>query len=234
MGETDLVHAVSSVVSLLGLGLVMGFSPTLYGLLVHLLTRSAQARRSILYMACGLAVGATALVLLFRVVDPETLTTALRGRVDELLVRRGVDLGAGALFVIGGATVGWQARRPGRAASPVPAPTRESHPRRMFLAGLSNALIGVSGIATMYVTGRVITGISHDVIVRLGAYGIFLVALVGPYLAIVWAWQAFPAFARQITRSYGWIARQDLRPVLAAGLLVAGLAFMALGIWGHR
>lgn len=104
----------------------------------------------------------------------------------------------------------------------------------MFLAGLVNAVIGVSGIATMYVTGRVISGISHDLVVRLSAYGVFLITLVGPYLTIAWAWRTFPAFADRVTRAYAWIVRQDLRRLLAIGLLAGGLAFIASGVWSHR
>ncbi|WOF21793.1 hypothetical protein N8K70_10385 [Microbacterium betulae] len=232
MAEGEFVRVVSASLSLLGLGLVMGFSPTLYGVALHLLTRSRSPGREIRWLTAGIAAGASILFFVFRVFDPDTLAAALRGHVEELLIRRGVDLAAGSVFVLLAVVVFSRARTP-RRSTPGIREAPGGHPRRMLLLGLANTVIGVSGVATMYVTGRVVTGASDDLLVRALLYGVFLVTLTGPYLAASWAWRRFPALAGRVTRGYTWLAARDLRPAFAAGSLIAGLVFLGLGVWGH-
>lgn len=232
VADGELVRILSGSVSLLGLGLVMGFSPTLYGLALHLLTRSSNPGREVRWLTAGIAAGASTLFLVFRAFDPDTLTAALRGHVEELLVRRGIDLAAGVIFLLLAVVVFTRSRTP-RQSTPHIRQASGPHPRRMFVLGLANTVIGISGVATMYVTGRVVTGSSDDLVIRLMLYGVFLIALTGPYLAASWAWGRFPRAAGSITRGYAWLVARDLRPVFAVGSLIAGLVFLGLGIWGH-
>lgn len=228
----DLIALLSAGITLLGLGFVMGFSPTLYAVVFRLLTHASAPARMIRWMTAGLALGATFLVLLFRVVDPDTLTTLLEDRTKTLLVRRSVDLTAGALLLLAGVAQAVRSRRP---AKPKKAPSKDQieSPRRMLLVGLANSVIGVSGLATMYMTGRVIRAASTEILLELLLYAVFLTAVVGPYLVVAWAWSAFPRAADRVTDAAAWIARQDLRGAGAVALVLAGLLFLGLGVWGH-
>ncbi|WP_016995975.1 hypothetical protein [Kocuria atrinae] len=62
--------------SLLGLGLVMGFTPSLYAVVLHLLAHTPKAATMIRWVTVGMMLGSTLLVVVFRFVDPETLTAA--------------------------------------------------------------------------------------------------------------------------------------------------------------
>lgn len=222
-----MLRIIGACFSLLSLGFAMGFSPTLYAVVLHLLTRSANTSAMLLFLLAGLVAGATLLALVFQAVDPESVEGVLRGRVEDAVVHRGVDLVAGVAFVVAGAVVGRRAhthRRP----PPQPRPPAD-YPRRMFLIGFANTVIGVSGIATMYLTARVVRGVSHDDVVRLAAYGVFLVALVGPYVLVAWAWDRFPALASRLTAGYTWVTARDPRPWVAALLLLIGLFFLGYG-----
>lgn len=235
---TLVLPLLAAAASLLGLGLVMGTSPTLYAIVIRLLTSSTSGSRAtaaVRWMLLGVALGSTVLLLVFRVVDPRTLTFALRDDTEKLLVSSGIDLLAGLVFLVLGFRELRRLRRPRtpHRAKASRDPAHERRPGRLVLMGAANALIGVSGMATMYVTGRVITGASHDLAIQAGLFGIFLVAVLGPYLALALAWERFPAFARLITRVLDRISATDTRPLLAAGLLAAAVAFLALGIWGH-
>lgn len=232
MADADLARLVSASLSLLGLGLVMGFSPTLYGLTLHFLTRSEKASRDVYWLAAGIAAGASVLFIAFRAFDPETLTDALRGDVEELLVRRGVDLTAGVLFLVLASIIFVRSRKPSKPSPPAHR-LRADEPRRIVLLGFANTVIGVSGIATMYVTGRVVTGASDSLLFRLALYGLFLTALIGPYVLAACAWQRFPRVSAKITAGYDWLLRRDLRPLFAIGALGAGLTFAALGVLGR-
>lgn len=230
--ESSAIALVSAAVSLVGLGLVMGFSPSLYAVVLHLLTRTPKAAAMIRWVSVGMMLGSTLLIGVFRFVDPETLTAALKGRVEELLIRHGVDLIAGSLLLI---AAGVEFRRyRTRPFTPHDPSARHDtqRPRKMVLLGFGNTVLGVSGMATMYVTGRVITGASHDFVVDLILYVVFLVGFVGPYLLAAWLWNRFPQAAHTIEALIAELSRKDIRPALVVGLALAGLAFLPLGVWG--
>ena len=101
--------------------------------------------------------------------------------------------------------------------------------RRMATLGFLNTVVGVSGPATMYIAGRLITGLSHHLAVQVVLFAVFLVAVVGPYWVITWAWEKVPGLSRTVERATGWVASQDPRPLLALGLAVAAVVFLVLG-----
>ena len=224
---------IGTTLGLFGLGLVMGFSPTLYGVTLHVLTRTPSPPnpiRSVGWMTAGLATASTLLLLLFRVVDPETLIAVWRGRFEALLVARAVDLAAGVLLIAAGVVVWLLRTRPRR---PRRAHVHDAGAREMFLIGFANTVIGVSGIATMYVAGRLLTAASPDWFVRVLVYLVFLVGVVGPYLGVAYGWERLPGLARALTRVVDRLERTDLRPALAVALVGVGVVFVVLGIVGH-
>lgn len=225
-----MVPGPAAVAGLLGLGLVMGFSPTLYGIVLHLLTRRAAPLRLVIAVTAGMAAASTVLLLAFHSVDPETLIATWRGRVTAILLQRSVDLVAGVVLLAAGAVV-WSLRtRRRRGRRPH---LHEGTPRELFVLGFVETILGVSDLATMYVTGRVISAATPVLLWRLVEYCVFLLTLVGPYLAAAYVWERVPAFAARVTAGYSWIVDRDLRPALAIALLATGVVFVLLAIWAR-
>ena len=102
----------------------------------------------------------------------------------------------------------------------------------MTLIGASNAVIGVSGVATMYMTARLIRDISGNDAVRIGFYLLFVVALVSPYVALMVIWKRIPALSTRIPALLKRLSEIDFRPWEALLTLLAGLVFLGLGVWG--
>ena len=219
-----------AVPPLLGLGLVMGFSPTLYGYTLHELTRGDSP--AVRWMTVGLLAASTLLVIVFQFFDPTNITRLLRHRIDELLLRRGVDVAAGVVFLIAGVAM-LVVDRDDRSSPPHPTRTRpvgRTSPWRALLVGFGNTLVGFSGIATMYIVGRVASGVSAHLSLRALAYLVFALTLVAPYLLAAWAWTRYPGAAARLTRGYQRIAGRDFKRPVGVALLVAGAAFAALGL----
>ncbi|MCT1591251.1 hypothetical protein [Kocuria palustris] len=133
MGWTEIAAVVAATPMLLGLGLVVGFSPTLYGVSLRVLMRASRPEPLIAALAAGLAVGSTVMLLVFRTVDPNTWIDAVRSDVEAVLIRRAVDLVAAIVFLAAGAVVLRRARRP-RASQP--APSMVPHEDRLRMAGV--------------------------------------------------------------------------------------------------
>ncbi len=232
MLDGDLIRFAGAIVGLIGLGVVMGFSPTLIAVALRVLTHASRPDRAIGCMLIGLVIGSTVLLLLLQIVDPRSFETLVDDDVEKVLVRRSVDLTAGVLFVLASLVMGLRARRPRRPRKPRRTPA--DRPWAMLLIGASNAVIGVSGIATMYLTARIIRGVSDDDTIRVVSYAVFVVALVAPYVALAWAWKRFPRVSSRITGIFARIAATDLRPWETALTLLVGAIFLGLGIWGGR
>lgn len=220
---------VAAVLPLVGLGLVMGFSPSLYAVVLHLLTTQTRAAALIRWLTLGVALGATVMLFAFRAVDPDVLAALLEHRTRELLVRRSVDFTAGIVFLL---LAVWQWRRSRRPQKPHRTPSDDqARPTRMLLVGLANTFIGFSGPATMYVVGRAIRGAAHHHLWEEAVlYLVFLAGVAGPYLLAAWAWGRFPRIAHTVRDGAAWASRQDIRPVVAVLLAVAGVVFLILAV----
>ena len=230
MGWTEIAAVVAATPMLLGLGLVVGFSPTLYGVSLRVLTRASRPEPPIAALAAGLAVGSTVMLLVLRTVDPNTWIDAARSDIEAVLIRRAVDLVAAVVVLIAGAVVLRRARRP-RPAPTVPENVPHEDRLRMAGVGFVNTFLGFSGFATMYVVGRILTGLSHDILWQAVAFLPFLLTLAGPYLLAAWAWPRVPSAARRVTAVYDWVTFRDLRPLLGWGLVLAGVAFSLLALF---
>jgi hypothetical protein len=225
----ELARVLGAFVSLGLLGLTYGFSPPLYGVTLHLLARGGSPRRPIVFLTLGMAISATVLLLAFRTFDPTTLARALSGQVAHLLVQAVVDFVAGTVLVVGGLVFAWFARRPRRAPEPAEVQVREQHPQAMIGVGFANTAIGVWPPVTMYVTGRVISGATEHLTLQLVGFAVFLAAVVGPYLAAGYVWRRMPRLAARVNRAYAQLLKRDLRPLVAWGLIIAGVVFLVLG-----
>ena len=230
----DLARWVVALSTLVGFGLTMGLNPALYGATADMLARNMHVAARMSWMVAGLATGATALFALLQTFDPTNLVIAIRGDVDTALLSRVVDFVVGAIFLAIAALIAWwvfrvptRPIRPARRAQNAPAIT-------YFPLGLSCAVIGFTTLPIMYMTGRVTAGLTSHLGLRLAAYAVFLVALVGPFLVLAWIWSRFPTISRHVTEFYARITHGDYRWASVALLGVAGLVFIGLGLFAER
>lgn len=224
----------ATVLSLVGFGLAIGVNPALYGATADMLARDVDAGPRLRWMVGGLAVGATILVLIFHSFDPSRIVAASQGKLDAALVNRTIDLMTGALFVLAAAAVlWWKFRVPVLPAAAPKAPKQHSGSFSYFFLGLG-ACIGFTTLPIMYLTGRLISGISTNFVVWALAYAVFLVALAAPFFALAWVWSRVPRLTARITDFYARARTWDYRRLLAILLGIVGLLFFALALFVHR
>ena len=230
MSDGEMVRILSGVVGQLGLGLATGFSPTLIAVTLRILTGTPRPDRAIAFMLAGLVAGSTALLLLLQVVDPRSIEQLVTEDAHRILVFRGVDLTAGALFLVAGAVMAIRSRRPRKPRRAHPAPA--GRPWEMILLGASSVLLSMSSIATLYMAARIIGGIHENDVIRGASYLVFVVGLIAVYAALALLWRRVPAFASRAESLFRRLGALDLRPWEAGIVLLAGAVFLALGIWG--
>lgn len=227
----EAVRVITGLAALVGFGLMMGLHPALYGATADMLAREVKIAHRLPWMMAGLAAGATLLVLIFQSFDPTNLVALLEHRVDEALLNRVVDLVAGSVFIIGAVIVAlWRLRVPELPHHPPKAPPESAQPLGYFVIGFSSAVIGFTTLPVMYLTGRVAVGLAEDLAGRLLAYGVFLIALCGPFFAIAWIWSRFPALSRRVSALYAIVLRLDYRPAFAVLLAFSGTVLIAFAL----
>ncbi|MBP1326606.1 hypothetical protein JOF28_001838 [Leucobacter exalbidus] len=219
------------LLTLVGFGLAMGVNPALYGATADMLARNVQATARLRWMAAGLVVGATLLLALFHSVNPTSIVQASRGKLDAVLVNQTIDIIAAALFLIAaGVVLWWKRRTPQLPRKAAKSPKPSARPYSYFFLGLG-ACVGFTTLPIMYLTGRLIAGLTPDLLLRVIAYVVFLAALVAPFFALAWVWARIPGLSDRITRFYAAAQTWDYRFYLAALLCAAGLLFVWLAFF---
>lgn len=230
--ESDVARLAAVCVSVVGLGLVAGTSPTFYALVLRVLSRGRegrddQGRRPLGLLLVGYASGTTLLAVALQVVDPRTIETVLRGRVERAAIDRGVDVAAGVILLLVGV---YALRRSTRTQERRPKVATAPRPGRLFVVGVLDAAVSISSLAPVYVAARTVRGASEDDLVRLGVFGVFLAAVLGPYLLLVWAWDRFPVVATRLQDHYARLSRLDPFRLAGVMLVVTGAAFLVLAV----
>jgi hypothetical protein len=231
----ELAKWVVALSTLVGFGLTMGFNPALYGATADMLARNKQVAARMGWMVAGLVTGATVLFALFQSFNPTALVAVLQGDVDRALLSRAVDIVVGSVFVIAAAVLAaWALRVPTRPGRPQRVHAPDAPSITYFPLGLSCAIVGFTTLPIMYMTGRITTGLTDDIALRLAAYAVFLLALVGPFLALAWLWSRFPGVSGRVSSLYARAMHTDFRWASAAILAAGGLVFIGLGVFaGH-
>ena len=84
-------YLLRTVGALLILGLIMGFSPTTFGIEIGELEHADKVRLRVLAIVVGVALAATILAALFLVVSPDTLDSLWTGEVRTIVEQRWLD-----------------------------------------------------------------------------------------------------------------------------------------------
>ncbi|AVZ39445.1 hypothetical protein CT688_08130 [Dietzia sp. JS16-p6b] len=226
---------IAAVPTLIGFGLALGLSPALYGATADILARNQNVRARMTWLLTGLASGATALALVLHGVNPANLVDQAHRRGDAVVANRDVDLVVGVLLLaLACAMVLWVRVVPELPRRPERAPDQSSPPAALFVLGFTSAVIGLTTLPIMYLTGRLVESVSTDPVVRVCAYLVFLVALIGPFVLLAWVWSRFPVATRKVTAAYERMLEWDTRWVAFAVMTVGGVALVGFATLLHR
>ncbi len=231
----DAAKWVVALSTLIGLGLALGLNPALYGATADMLARNTQVAARMSWMIAGLATGATILYVLLQSFDPTGLVTAVEQDADAAILSRRVDLVAGAVFLLAAVAVAWwRLRIPQRSARASPPVKTRARSSGYFWLGLSCSVIGFTTLPIMYTTGRIAAGVSTELLPRLLAYGVFLLALAAPFVLLAGVWSRFPTAGASVSRVYDRVLHADFRWAYAAILALAGSVCIGFGMLAGR
>ena len=231
----DVLKWIAAVPSLVGFGLALGLNPALYGATADILARGRSVRPSLTVLLSGLVAGATVLVLVLHGANPANLVSGVRERGDAVIENDLIDLIVAVILLLAAsAMLLWVRRVP----EPPRKPRRETDvstpPASLFVLGFSSAIIGFTTLPIMYLTGRTVVSLSPDPLLRLLAYGVFVVALIAPFVLLAWIWSRFPTATRKVTDFYARILEWDFRWVAFVVMTLAAVALLGLTLLSPR
>ena len=226
---------LAAMPTLVGLALGLGLNPALYGATADILARGRNVRGRLTLLLAGLACGATVLVLVLHGVNPANLVAGVRDRGNAVVENRLVDLIVVVILLLAAcAMLLWLRRVPHPPHKPRPESDRDKPVLSLFVLGFSSAIVGFTTLPIMYLTGRLVVGVSPDIALRLVAYAVFLVALVAPFILLAFIWSRFPRASGKVTELYGPILAWDFRWVAFVVMLLCAIALLIFTLFFHR
>ena len=231
----DVMRWLAAVPTLAGLGLALGLSPALYGATADILARGREVRARMTMLLSGLVTGATLLVVVLHGVNPANLVSGARSRGDAVVENRLVDLIVAVVLLLAAcAMLLWIRRVPHPPPRRRESPDQNTRPTGLFVVGFSSAIVGFTTLPIMYLTGRTVVGLSADPLLWLVAYGIFVVALIAPFVLLATIWSRFPRATRKVTGLYSRVLQWDFRRVSAAMMVLCALILFLYVPFGHH
>ncbi len=205
---------IGTIFTLLTLGIVASFSPTLYALTaaVSQSKQSSQLLRSKLY---GIVIGILFLSTLFQFFHPDALVNVFNSTVAALVISTWFHIILGAIFIAHGIM-----KLQSPAIRPTPAPSEQSPKAQGRWAtasiGFFKTSLKLSAVASVFVANRIIVEASPLVVGRLILFAAFITAALIPFVGLYFLFKRYP---RTIVRARARFAR--IRRALGSSRVIA-------------
>lgn len=218
---------VAAVFSLITLGLIAGFSPVLYATQAGLVGKPKTAARLMFYLIIGVVVGTILLGLFFQLFNISTLTSILNSAIQAVLINAFFQLIIGATFMVVGAQLLKKLREPSKPA----AKTNKTPNSKWALLSFAavKTILSASGAAAIFLANGVIQDAGQAVVGELILAGIFLAAVIAPFVTIYFIWRRSPEHFASIADSFkSGAERLHYQKVLGILFIVLGGGIIAI------
>jgi len=178
-----LVVFVATIISVFVLGVIAGFSPTLYIAQVAISSKSKRSASYTFSLTAGVVAAILALIILFQIFHLDTLLLFINTTVKAVTVSVIFNVLVGLGFIFGGF---WYLRHP---TLPKPKENMRSAKRAggllgVFGLGFLRTITSISGLTATYIAGNIISSLSTGAVERLVYTIIFLAATIVPFMVI--------------------------------------------------
>lgn len=219
---------VSTLISLVVLGLAAGFSPTLYIAQIAVSTKTKKLTAYAVAVMSGVIAAILLLIVLFQIFQLDTLLTLIDTSVRALTVSVIFNVIVGALLVYGGIVYLHHQNLPKPKRVKI---RRASGIIAIFGLGFARTFVSVSGVVATYIAGNIIGNVSNTILERLIYVIIFLVATVVPFIAILLLLIKNPEKLQEYTDKFKvLIARTNYRLIVGVAAIIFGSSIIIFNI----
>ena len=215
-----LIIFISTIISVSVLGVVAGFSPTLYITQVAITSKSKKYRSYTASLMGGILFAILVLIIIFQTINLETLVGLIDTTVHALRVSVIFNIIAGGAFIYGGI---WYLRHQ-EIQQPSSSKLKSATGAvGLFSLGFVRTFVSISGVTATFIAGNIIANVSIGIIERLIYTAIFFVAAVVPFVIIIRMMQKNPDRLTSLTnRLMIWLRSMNYRLIVGVSATLLG------------
>lgn len=223
---------VATSIGVVGLGLVAGFSPILYGTQAGLSIHPRNTTRMMIIIIAGVLTGTLLLGFFFSFFQITTLTAILNSTIQAIIVNTAFQIIVGAvLFIIGIRFL----RRP-KATTQKKQPTQQKPATEwtLFSFAVAKTILSASGAAAVFIATGIIIDSSLPFLTQIISAVVFLAATILPFVFILWVWVKSPHRFQTVADSVKAKANKiHYRKIFGWAFLGIGISLIALNVTSY-
>ena len=210
----------SAVIAMIILGLVAGFSPTLYITQIGIASTAKRARWLMISLMAGVLMGIIFLSVFFQFFQLDNLRTFIDKDPYALIVSVVFHAIIGAAFIAGG--LWYVNKKPNRIKEDKKTVSKSRYIALVSL-GFFRTFASVSGAAATFFASGIISSANTDIATRIILTIIFLAATITPFVLIIGALKRYP---KKIERVLEWLKVQlhrfNYKLIIGVGAVLIG------------
>lgn len=224
----SLIIFISTLISVSILGLVVGFSPTLYIAQIAIATKSKRHISYAVSLMSGVLVAVLLLVVLFQSIHLDTLLQFIDTTVRAVTLSVVLNMLVGVVFI----GVGIWYLRHQEVVKPRPSKAKRATGFiSLFGAGFVRTFISISGVTAAYLGGNIIGNISASFLERVIYTLVFFAATIIPFIGIIIYMNRSPKKLLALTdKIQSTLHRFNYRLIVGAGAVILGCSIVVFNL----
>ncbi len=223
---------VSTLISVSILGLVAGFSPTLY---VTQIAITSKVKRPVAFAAAlmsGVLVAVLTLIILFQVIQLDALIALIDTTVRAIILSVVFNMLVGIGFIYGGI---WYLRHQTISKVPkIPKPTKTKRTGGLisvFSLGYIKTFISITGVTATYFAANIIANVSLNLVERVVFTLVFFAVAIVPFIGIVIYMRKSPErILKATTQFQDVLHRINYRLIVGVGAMILGSCILVFNL----
>lgn len=217
-------------IGLVGLGLITGFSPTLFVTQAGLATRRSKALTHMLALIAGVGVGTLLLAILFRFLNSDTVFGVIDSAISASIANAWFNISVGVICIVGGLVYSTRKNATRPDSTPKVDVARTSYTGVISFAA-AKTILSASGAAAVFLAVNLIVDANRGFIASLIMLAVYLAATLLPFWLILFIGIKSPTRLQRIKKSMGSISqRSDYRRIVGLIITVIGASIIVLNV----
>lgn len=217
----------SVVISTSVLGLIAGFSPTLYIAQIATATKSKQATNYAIAIMAGVLVAILLLITLFQFIHLDTLLKIINSSVRAVTVSVGFNVIIGGLFIYTGI---WYLRHQ-KTQQKTEKPKQVGGLTSVFGLGFFRTFASITGVTATYIAGNIVANVSNGYIENVIFTAVFMAGAIAPFVIILFYFRRDTRHLLLLTEKVrATMQRTNYRFVVGTGAIILGGAIIIFNI----
>jgi len=219
---------ISAIIAITILGVVAGFSPTLYVTQIGVSTRSKRARNLMVALMSGVLLGIIALSIVFQFLQLDTLLGIIDTTLNAIIVSVFFNIVIGTIFIVAGF---WYVnKKPNRISEDDKPPAKASYWALVSL-GFVRTFASISGATATFFASGIITDTRVGVVSHLLLTTVFLAATVAPFVLILIIMKRDPKRIKNILTWFKYrLEKYNYKIVIGTGSILIGSAVIIFNL----